>query len=128
MANWGIATTLKQIVLLLPCRPFFPITPAQICIKEFSEQRLLYIAYSCLEVQTAYGHWITKQPQSLNALKGTLLFKFLSFQDFLQFQWIEQLRPPLKPILLQCSNTLISIEIGWPFTMTNTVLFSQNNY
>lgn len=55
MADWGIVTTLKQIVLILLCRPFFPITLAQICIKEFNEQKLLYIAWSCQGPQTVYG-------------------------------------------------------------------------
>lgn len=87
MANWGIVTILKQIELVLPCRPFFPITLAQICIKEFNEQKLLFIACSCLKVQTAYGCWIIRQPESLNALKGTLLFKSPHFQGFPQFQW-----------------------------------------
>lgn len=55
MTEWGIVTTLKQIVFILLCRPFFPITLARIGIKEFNEQKLLYTACSCQGVQTAYG-------------------------------------------------------------------------
>lgn len=113
MVNWRIVTTLKQIVLILPHRRCFPITLARISIKEFNEQKLLYIAYSYQGVQTAYGPWhTTRQPSILKCPQRNPVVQVSQFPRFPATSVNRPIKTPSETHSVRVSDNIISIEIG----------------